>query len=44
MLKDKMIKGVAFVPEQVAKGLGWLGKGIDKVGKDVEPKPKKMKK
>ena len=44
MKKDKISKGVAFVSEQVAKGLRLLGKGIDKVGKDVDPKPKKMKK
>lgn len=38
-----MVQGIAFVPEKVGQGLVWLGKGIDKVGEDIEPAPKAKK-
>lgn len=38
-LGSKMIKGIAFVPSNVGKGLEWLGKGIKKLGDEIDPSP-----
>ncbi len=40
-LGGKMIQGMAFVPSKVGQSLEWLGKNMNKVGKGVNPKPRK---
>ena len=40
-LGGKMVKGLAFLPQKVGQGLEWLGDGINKIGDDIEPKPRK---